>query len=245
MATYNINGTAIAEMNTAVFVSTIKAEHPSYNDDAVLEEGIRLAKLAGPDTMIIWDGKAVNFSGSVNHECAGFGGIDFNGSRVIMPNYDGGTILSIRPESPTALTVSAADIGKGATTNASLAGKVFALNYGHQSDGAAGTCLGKRTMSGADYNVYYQPTVRANEDGTYATGELFLVPTSGNVECGNIHAYPSVTFEVKNATGVSNAGSNMSVFIACTRSNTRIHNLVLEGRSGITTYHNGILTVSD
>ena len=105
MAIYNVNGNSISASVDAVYVADVKTDYPSYNDDQLLDISIKLAETKGPTAKIIWDGTDIHFSGEITHVCKGFGGIDFNNSKVYMPNYDGGTIIQIVPDSSSEVTV--------------------------------------------------------------------------------------------------------------------------------------------
>lgn len=243
MAIYDVNGNLISASADAVYIAAIKADHPSYTDDELLAAAITAAKSIGPTATIIWDGTDIHFSGTVTHVCKQFCGIDFNGSTVYMPNYDGGTVISIEPDSAEDITVAASAILGTYTTSDGLKGKVFQLN--NNTEGNAGMCLGYR-MPKSDFDnqvMYYSPIVKSTPDGYYTTGELFLTPTSGNVSCYNVHDFPAVTFEIKNANVVSYASSNMSLFIFCKRSNTHIHDISCSGRSTVNTFHYGVFRV--
>lgn len=243
MALYDVSGNLVSASADAVYIAAIKADHPSYTDDELLAAAITAAKSIGPTAIIIWDGTDIHFSGETTHVCKGFGGIDFNNSKVYMPNYEGGTIIQIEPDSAEDITVAASAILGTYTTSNSLKGKVFQLNDNYE--GNAGMCLGYR-MPKADFGnkvMYYSPLVKATPDGYYTTGELFLTSSSGNVTCYNVHDFPSVTFEIGNANVVSYASSNMSLFIFCKRSNTHIHDISCSGRSMVNTFHSGVFRV--
>lgn len=243
MAIYDVNGNLISASADAVYIAAIKADHPSYTDDELLAAAITAAKSIGPTATIIWDGTDIHFSGQVTHVCKGFGGIDFNNSKVYMPNYDGGTIIQIEPDSSSEVTVSYSAISGVRTTSNDLKNKVFRMNS--NIDGNASMCLGYR-MPKASYDnkvMYYSPTVKTTPDGYFTTGELFFAPSSGNITCYNVHDFPAVTFEICNARVITYASSNMSLFILCTRSNTHIHHIDCSGRSTVNTYHSGIFSV--
>lgn len=237
MAVYNISGAPICDTEY-VFISKIKAENPSYTDDQLLASAILNAQNIGKTAVVVWDGTDIHFSGSVTHLCTGFSGIDFNGSRIYMPNYDGGTILQIEPDNYADITVPASDILRTYTTNNNLKGKVFQLNTNYE--GNDDMCLGRRLPTSTyDTTLYSCPTVKASPDGFYMTGELFLVPETGNVVCYNVHDFPNETFVLKNAEIVSYASANMSILAACYRSNAHFHHFKFTGRSNVTTFHNG------
>lgn len=239
---FDINGNIIGDVPgnpQNVYISDIKAEHQSYTDDDLLSAAIIDAQSIGPTAKIIWDGTDIAFSGSVSHEIKGFGGIDFNNSRIIMPNYDGGTILNIVPDSAEDLTVDADDIYGSYTTDSRLFAKVFGVN--DNQVGNADMCLGDRAGSFTS-TIYCSPTILTTPTGYYETGELFLVPEDGTVTCYNVHDYPAITLEVSNATIVTNSAANMTRFIHCNRSNVHIHNFKFIGRSAVTTYHPGVMS---
>lgn len=221
-----------------VYIADLKETYPSYNDDAILEEAILLAQALGATAKIVWDGEDIYFDGISTHELKGFGGIDFNGSTIYMPNYDLGTILSIVPDTTSDLTVDASVFFETYTSDNNLKGKVFQVN--DNEDGNATMCLGDRASSSFTSTIYCSPTIKTTPTGLYETGKLFLVPSSGDVECYNIHDYPEITFDISNATVISYNSANMSIFVSCERSNTHIHNIKLEGRSNITSFHHGV-----
>ena len=232
MAIYDFNGNPLALSND-IYIKDIKEKYPSYNDDQLLDAAISSAKIIGASSRIIWDGTDIHFSGSTTHECKGFGGIDFNGSKIYMPNYDNGVILSIVPDVTSELSISGSVFGKNGVTDAALKDKVFSV-FGNNS----GLCLGTRQGFGTIQN--WRPTLKTSADGKYETGELFLVPTEANVTLSNIHEYPAKTFQLCNATIITYDSTNMSTFVSCSRSNTRIYNFVLQGRSRVNTYHSGV-----
>ena len=246
MAVYNIDGAVISASTSdsvsLVLIHDIKAKYPSYTDDQLLDEAIIRAKELGGNAKIFWDGSDIHFDGATTHICKGFGGIDFNGSKIYMPNYDRGIILKIEPDSTLDLTVSADVILKDRTTDQRLKNKIFTMNDGGKTAGNQDMCLGVRTRTPLDPNdiVYWSPTIITDLDGKFKTGELFLTPTSGEVTCYNVHDFSPVTFEVCNGTIVSYSSTSMSNFLLCTRSNTCIHGFVLEGKSNITSYRDGI-----
>lgn len=244
MAIYDIYGNEIIGENQSpiVSISDIKANYPLYTDDQILDKAIIIASELGGNTKIVWDGSDIHFDGITTHICKGFGGIDFNGSKIYMPNHDRGVIIQVEPEDSFDITVSSDYILKDKTTHQQLKGKVFTLNNGGKTVGNAGMCLGTRmrTPVNPDDVVYWSPTIIADYDGNFKTGELYLSPTSGQVDCYNVHEIPPVTFEICNATIVSYNGTVMSNFMLCTRSNTKVHGFKLEGISGITAYRDGI-----
>lgn len=244
MAAYDINGNVISDTNygnNCVFITDLKTANPLYTDDQLLDIAIVQAKALGENAIIIWDGSDIHFTGETTHICKGFGGIDFNGSVIYMPNYDQGTILQIVPDETEDITVSASDIYKDRTTESALIRKVFTLDDG--GTGNADMCLGNRIYSGGSSSVlYWRQTIITDNDGKYKTGELYLVPEIGNVPCKNVHDYPAVTFEVCNGTIISYSSQSMTNFVVCTRSNVCVHNFVLGGVSSITSFHKGIFT---
>lgn len=241
MAIYDINGNLIISDENIVSIKTIKLEYPSYTDDQLLVVAIQLAQEKGKLSKIVWDGEDIHFSGSITHVCKGFGGIDFNNSTIYMPNYDGGTIIRIEPDSAEDFTVSASDIYSTYTTNEQLKGKVFRINETYLG-GNTEMCLGDR-MPKATYNqvITVSPVIKTSLDGFYRTGELFMTPTSGDVPCYNVHSFPDTTFEVCNAKVVAYASSNMSRLLYCSRSNTHVHHFMTSGRSTVSTYHDGVM----
>lgn len=237
MAVYNTSGKRVADSALNVMIKDIKAEYPLYNDDQLLDAAIAVAKANGKTSKIIWDGTPVSFNGST-HVCFGFGGIDFNGSTITMPNYDNGNIIDIIPDDTSDITVSASSILKSKTTDNDLMGKIFTINT--VSSGNSDMCLGYRYNDSSEITVYSVPVIKTSLNGHYETGDLYLTPENWDVECYNVHEYPSITFEVCNGVVVSSNTANMSTFVRCTRSNVHIHNFVLEGRSAITEFHWGI-----
>ena len=234
MAIYDFNGNPLVLSND-IYIKDIKEEYPSYNDDQLLDAAISSAKNIGASSHIIWDGTDIHFSGSVTHECKGFGGIDFNGSKIYMPNYDNGVIISIVPDVSDEITLSGTVLERTKVTNDVLKNKVFSV-FGNNP----GLCLGTRQGFGTTQN--WRPTLKTSQDGYYETGNLFLIPTSANILFSNVHQYPAVTFILRNATIVSYNSANMSTFVSCKRSNTRISDFVLEGRSQVNTYHDGVFS---
>lgn len=237
MAIFDISGNIIIDSGADVYISALKTKYPSYSDDQLMDAAITLAQASGASAKIVWDGEDINFSGTT-HECKGFGGIDFNGSTIYMPNYDGGKILSIVPDSASDITVDASVLYESYTTSDSLKDKVFRLN--NRTSGNDTMCLGYRWGDSTDTVLYSSPTLRTTPDGKYMTGELYITPTSGDVVCYNVHSYPETTFEVCNGTIVTYEGGTMSTFIECMRSNTHIHNFALEGLSQVADFHAGV-----
>lgn len=239
MSVYNLMGEDIGGASTQnVYIKDVKSEYPSYNDDDLLDTAISLAQNQGIASKIIWDGEDIRFSGSVTHVLKSFGGIDFNGSKIYMPNYDNGIILSLIPETSDIITASASDILANKTTNANLCNKVFSFNN-NTASGNSDMCIGDR-IGYEGQVVYWTPTIKTSVDGFYETGDLYLSPLSGNVECRNVHEYPSVTFEICNGTIISRQSANMSTLLSCSRSNVHVHNFVLQNRSNINVFHAGI-----
>lgn len=233
---YNIDsGDTGSERN--VYIKDIKERYPSYTDDQLLGAAIALAQSNGGESLIIWDGTDIHFSGSTTYVCKLFGGIDFNGSKIYMPNHDGGIILDIVPDTTSNITASATDILTGKVTDQNLYGKVFALN--NNTAGNSDMCLGHRAGD-HDESIYWTPTVVTNPDGLYATGDLYLTPSTGDVLCQNVHDLPKNNFEICNGTIITNSNANMSLFMRCRRSNVHLHGFVLSGRSGITAFHYGV-----
>ena len=214
-----------------VRIDVLKTIHPEYTDDQLLEEAILIARACGGGAKILWDGSNINFSGQI-HYCYGFGGIDFNDSRLIMPdvNVRGTGIIEILPEESKTITAEYSDITKFKTTDTNLQGKVFAMNANYT--GNEDMCLGTRV--GYQNVIYYTPTVKTSPDGYFETGELYLVPLSGNVECQNVHDYPDTTFDVGNATVIASPTDNLACLVYCTRSNVKLHDIVLSGQSTMT-----------
>ena len=235
---YTYNGNEVGTLSETIYIEDLKKANPLSNDDQLLDIAIEKAKANGITSIIKWDGTDIHFNGSATHVLKGFGGIDFCNSKIYMPNYDIGIILSIEPDETEDITVSASDILKTNTTYFGLKNKVFKIN--NNQAGNEDMCLGDRAGS-FESIIYYTPTVKTTPTGYYMTGDLYLVPSSGDVICYNVHEYPNVTFEICNAKVVSNSNSNMSLLISCKRSNTHIHNIQLEGRSGITSYHHGVM----
>ena len=240
MSEFDFYGNAISESGN-VSISAVKEKYPSYTDDQILAEAITLAQSQGGGTKIIWDGKDIYFSGQTSHVCKGFGGIDFNGSKIYMPNYDAGIILDIVPDTTTDLTISYSDILSNRTTNANLKDKVFTLN--DALSGNDDMCIGYRSGDTSGVKLYYSPAVKAQKDGFYETGDLYLTPLSGSVICYNVHEYPVRTFELCNGVIVSSTGTNMSTLARCSRSNTWIHNFVLKNQSTKTAFAWGVFKV--
>lgn len=238
MSAYNMGGNAVATSGAFVDIASIKNRYPTYTDDQILDVAISEAKSIGSSAVIVWDGKAIRFSGQVTHECKGFGGIDFNGSKIYMPDYDGGEILSVVPDSAEDIVVSASSIKSYYTTSNDLKGKIFKINQ--TKNGNADMCLGYRYSDSSEATLYSSPLVVASLDGIYESGDLYLTPETGMVNCYNVHEYPSNRFEISNGIVVSNASANMSILVMCMRSNTHVHNFKLEGQSATTAFHWGI-----
>lgn len=237
MAVYDFYGNVIEEAS-AVHIDTLKIKYPSYTDDQLLAAAITLAKEQGKDTKIIWDGSAIHFSGHTTHVCDGFGGIDFNGSKIYMPDYTGDPILSIIPANAADLTIQASDIYDTYTTAESLKGKIFKIN--EAKAGHSDMCLGYRYGDSSEVTLYAAPLIKASENGHYETGDLYLVPESGTVTCYNVHKYSAVRFEVCNATVITSPTENATVLVDCWRSNVHVHDFVLEGQSETTEFYWGI-----
>lgn len=237
MAEFDFYGNIIE--SDIVDVASLRAKYPTYNDDQLLAEAITLAKLSGGSTKILWDGSDIHFSGQVEHELKGFGGVDFNGVSIFMPDYDNGTILKIVPESSEDIEVQASDIHETHVTEQKLKGKVFTLN--NTLDGNADMCLGDRP--GFEQSIYYSPCLMAMPDGNYTTDRLYLTPTSGTVTAYNVHYQPKTQFEICNANIIASTTVNMSVFIYCTRSTTHIHGFKLVNRSNVDKYRRGVIIV--
>lgn len=243
MAVYDIRGTDICDGgNNAVAISDIRSAHPEYTDDQLLSAAIAQAEEVGGSAKIVWDGLDIHFDGSITHVCKGFGGIDFNGSKIYMPNYDNGVIIKIEPDTSIDLTVSASAILEDRTTDARLKDKVFKMNDGGKTAGNPDMCLGTRMRDPLDPTdvVYWSPTIITDPDGRYKTGTLYLSPNTGEIICYNVHDLPEITFELCNGRIISYSGTTMSNFVLCTRSNVCVHGFRLEGMSGITSYRDGI-----
>lgn len=233
---YNVNGNPVA-IGRDIEISALKAKYPSYTDDQLLDTAITLAEARGGETKIIWDGSAIHFTGET-HECKGFGGIDFNGSKIYMPDYDDGIIIDIVPDSSEDITVPYTDIGEHKTTNVALKDKVFTIN--DVLSGNADMCLGYRYGRSTEVTLYYAPTIKTQPDGFYETGDLYMLPLSGDVVCYNVHDYPALTFVLENGVIVASSTDKQSTFARCRRSNTRVHNFVLNGQSEITEFQWGV-----
>lgn len=220
-----------------VQIGALKQQCPDYNDDQLLDKAIGLARALGGSTKIVWDGADIHFTGAITHSCYGFGGIDFNGSKIYLPNYETedyeNIILSVVPDSSTDLTVDASTIFETYTTATALKNKVFCINRNYS--GNADMSLG--TRPGFDTVIYHTPTIMTDESGDFATAGLYLVPESGDVPCYNVHDYPECTFEICNGTIISNTGEYASYFVACERSNVHIHNFTLKQRSNTQAEH--------
>lgn len=249
MSAYNKIGDLIASIGNAVDVSSIKSLYPAYNDDQILDAAIAEAVKIGKTAVIIWDGKDIHFSGETIHECKGFGGINFGGSKIYMPDHDhpysneyADSIIRIVPDEAENLTVPYTDIADTYTSNANLMGKSFTI--GKAISGNADMCLGNRTPVESFPNtvIYSAPTVLTATDGIYETGPLYLSPKSGTVNIYNAHTVPDITFYISNATIITNSGENMSNFIWCERSNVRISNIVLTGTSQTRAFHPGVIS---
>lgn len=236
MAVYDFYGNVIEE-TSAVHIYALKIKYPFYTDDQLIDAAIELAKAEGGQTKIVWDGENIHFTGET-HECKGFGGIDFNGSKIYMPDYDDGIILDIVPDSAEDITVAYSDIGEHATTNAYLKNKVFTLN--DAISGNADMCLGYRYGDSTDSTLYYAPTIKTQPDGLYETGDLYLLPQSGNVVCHNVHDYPLFTFVLENGVIVASETNKQTTLARCRRSNTRVHHFILDGVSEISAFQWGV-----
>lgn len=245
-AVYSAGGDMIVnQSNRYVQIDALKKQHPNYTDDQLLEEAILIARACGGATKILWDGSNVYFAGSVTHVCYGFGGIDFNGSKIVMPDYDTDfdvdyppEIIRVLPDITDDVTASASDFTRYSTSNALLQDKVFTINDNYS--GNAGMCLGNRI--GFDTVIYYSPTMLTMPDGEFYTSHLYLVPSAGDVQCYNVHDYPAVTFEVSNGTVLTRNSQKMSCLVRCSRSNVHLHNFKLLGvRQNATTYHSRYL----
>ena len=236
-AVYSAGGDMVVnQSNRYVQIDALKKQHPNYTDDQLLEEAILIARACGGATKILWDGSNIYFAGSVTHVCYGFGGIDFNGSKIVMPNYNVYSILLVVPDDATEVTAQYSEITKDKITNASLLDKIFTLNDNYS--GNADMCLGNRI--GYEDDIYYTPTIKTSVDGFIETGELYLTPASDTVTCYNVHSYPAVTFELCNGVIVTNAGEHLSLIVQCLRSNTHFHNFTLRNRSTAAERRRGI-----
>lgn len=245
-AVYDIDGTiAVIQNRKYVQIRALKLQYPNYNDDQLFDKAIGMARASGESTMILWDGSDVHFVGSVEHSCSGFGGIDFCGSRIYMPDYDTDfstdyppVIIKILPDSYKNVSAAASDFTKYGTTKSELKNKVFTINSNYA--GNADMCLGSRI--GFDTTIYYTPTMLTMPNGRFYTSNLYLVPSSGDVTCYNVHDYPGVTFEISNGIVMTRDSQKMSCLVQCFRSNVHLHNFTLYGsRQDVTTYHSRYL----
>lgn len=245
-AVYDIDGTITVIQNRKyVQIRALKLQYPDYNDDQLLDKAIGLAKASGKSTVILWDGSDVYFAGSVEHLCYGFGGIDFCGSKIYMPDYDTDfstdyppVIIKILPDNYNDISATASDFTKYGTTKSELMNKVFTINSNYT--GNADMCLGNRV--GFDTVIYYTPTMITMPNGRFYTSALYLVPSSGDVLCYNVHDYPDVTFEISNGIVMTRDSQKMSCLVQCLRSNVHLHNFTLHGsRQNATTYHSRYL----
>lgn len=241
MAEFDFYGNIID--SEVVDIASIREKYPAYNDDQLLETAISLAQSSGGGTKILWDGSDIHFSGQVEHELKGFGGIDFNGAKIYLPDYDNGTILRIVPETSEDIEVQASDIYATCVTDNRLKNRVFTLNT--TLEGNAEMCLGDRT--GGDYNqtIYCSPCLMTMPDGNYTTDGLYLTPTTGTVTAYNVHFQPKNQFEICNGFIYSSTSNKMSVFIYCTRSTTHIYGFKLLNRSAATEYRRGVIIIQN
>lgn len=241
---YTVAGECIVHQKD-VYIKALKETYPAYTDDQLMTLAITLASQKGGNTKIIWDGEDINFTGQVQHDCSGFGGIDFGGSKIYMPDYDTDfstgyppVIINVTPEESKTVTATASDFTKYKTTNAQLQNKVFTINDNYS--GNADMSLGNRI--GFDTVIYYTPTMISMPDGEFYGSHLYLVPESGNVPCYNVHDYPAVTFEISNGIVIARDSQKMSCLVKCNRSNVHLHNFRLIGsRQNATTYHSRYL----
>lgn len=238
MAEFDFYGNIID--SEVVDIASLRAKYPTYNDDQLLSEAIAIAQSQGGGTKIIWDGNDIHFSGQVEHELKGFGGIDFNGAKIYMPDYDG-TIFRIVPEKSEDIEVQASDIHESYVTEQKLKNKVFTLNT--TLEGNADMCLGDRP--GFEQRIYCSPCLMTMPDGNYTTDGLYLVPSSGLVTAYNVHFQPKSQFEICNGYVYSSTTNKMSVFILCTRSNTHIYGFKLLNRSNVDKYRMGVFIVQN
>ena len=245
-AVYDIDGTiSVIQNRKYVQIRALKLQYPNYNDDQLLDKAIGIARASGKSTIILWDGEDIHFAGSVKHSCYGFGGIDFGGSRIYMPDYDTDfstdyppVIIEVLPESRKDVSATASDFTKYGTTKSELMNKVFTINSNYS--GNADMCLGGRV--GFDTVIYYAPTMITMPNGRFYTSYLYLVPASGSVTCYNVHDYPAVTFEISNASVMARDSQKMTCLVQCFRSNVHLHNFTLHGsRQDATTYHSRYL----
>ena len=247
--TYSLDGSiAVGEYSNDVLIKNIREKYPSYNDDQLLDEAIKIAKVKtnGRAAKIIWDGRDIYFAGNIQHDCYGFGGIDFNGARIYMPDYDTDlavdyppAIINVLPDSYSDIVASASDFTKYNTTNASLQNKIFTINDNYT--GNTDMCIGDRV--GHDTAIYYSPTMVTMPSGEFYGSNLYLVPESGDVPCYNVHEYPDVTFEISNAIVMTRySTTNMSCLVQCSRSNVHLHGFtLLNSRPDVSTYHSRYL----
>lgn len=243
--TYSLDGNiAVGEYSNDVFIKNLREKYPSYNDDQLLDEAIKRAKVKtnGRAAKIIWDGRDIYFAGNIQHDCYGFGGIDFNGARIYMPDYDTDfdvdyppVIIRVLPDSYTDIVANASDFSKYATTNAALQNKVFTINDNYT--GNSDMSLGDRI--GFDTQIHYTPTMITMPSGEFYGSNLYLVPESGDVPCYNVHDYPDVTFEISNAIVLTRYNSTkMSCLVQCSRSNVHLNGFTLfNSRPDVETYH--------
>lgn len=243
---YDIDGNiAVTQNRRYVQIRILKLLYPNYDDDQLLDKAISIARLCGDSTIIQWDGTDIHFAGSIKHTCIGFGGIDFGGSRIYMPDYDSNfsedwppVIIKVLPNSYSDVQAVASDFTKYGTTKGELQNKVFTINSNYA--GNSDMCLGDRI--GFDTTIYCSPTMLTMPDGEFYGSHLYLVPESGNVPCYNVHDYPSVTFEISNGEIIARNSNKMSCLVQCNRSNVHLHNFVLYGsRQDVSTYHSRYL----
>ena len=227
MAEFDFYGNIID--SEVVDIASLKVKYPTYNDDQLLETAISLAQSSGYGTKILWDRDDIHFTGTVNHECYGFSGIDFNGANIYMPSYTGSSIITIRPDYSYDKYFNSDDFTQYNTSNSELFGKIFTMNSIYE--GIASMSLGKRYGLDSQRAIYSCPIIKTSTDGVYETGELYLSPQNGDVLCRNIHEYPSTRFFIKNATIKANTDNNFTGFVECYRSNTIITDFVLKGRN--------------
>lgn len=245
-AVYDIDGTITVIQNRKyVQIRALKLQYPNYNDDQLLDKAIGIARASSESTMILWDGTDIHFAGSVEHSCSGFGGIDFCGSRIYMPDYDTDfstdyppVIIKVLPDSYRNVSAVASDFTKYGTTKSELMNKIFTINSNYA--GNADMCLGGRL--GFDTTIYYTPTMMTMSNGRFYTSHLYLVPSSGDVPCYNVHDYPAITFEISNGIVMTKDSQKMSCLVQCLRSNMHLHNFTLYGaKQSVTTLHSRYL----